>query len=321
MKPLVIIASNSFGQLSNRGINLLSEVADCKRIDPNKIEESEFRELIAKAQIIIGVPKKYSKIVTGTKTLKMIAIRAAGSDTVDIDEAKRNGIIVTYAPAANATSVAEMAVGLLLSLSRNIVFASNSVKARKWERIECVGTEIDGKTVGIIGLGEIGRKVGVILKAFNTKLLGYDPYIRKENLKDIEIDIVDLKTLISSSDIVTLHCPLTTNTRKMLNADVLNHVKRGMYIVNTSRGEVVDQQAIICAIEDGRISGYATDVLEVEPIEAGNILPDTKRVICTPHIGGYTYEAAERIDMLVANDIVEVINGGLPHPDHLLSGN
>ncbi|MCR4425204.1 MAG: hydroxyacid dehydrogenase [Firmicutes bacterium] len=319
MKPLVIIASNSFGLLADDGVRLLKTVAEVERVDALKVEESVFLDLLGRAMVIVGAPRRFSSRISSCSTLKMIAIRGAGTDSLDVETATRNGIIVTFAPAANSTSVAELTVGLLLNITRCIHQAVTSVREGKWERLAFAGTEIEGKTVGIVGLGAIGRKVARILDGFGVTKVGYDPFILPVQAQELNVDLVNLETLLSRSDFVCIHCPATPETRGMINARTLSFMKPTAYLINTSRGEVVDQKALVQVLREGKLAGYATDVLEVEPPPKGEELLADERVICTPHIGGYTIEAARRIDTMVASDVVAVLEGRRPEMSRVLN--
>lgn len=319
MKPTVLIASNSFGMLADDGVQLLAKVADIERVDASKVEENTFLDLLGRATVIVGVPRRFSSRISSCRSLKMVAIRGAGHDSFNVQEATQNGIIVTFAPAANSTSVAELAVGLLLSAARRIPAASESVREGKWERLVFAGTEIEGKTIGLIGLGAIGRKVARILGGFGVTKLGYDPFVTKDQAEEVGVTLVSLEDLIGSSDFVSIHCPLTSETRGLINDKTLSLFKPTAYLINTSRGGVVDQKALCKALLEHRLAGYATDVLEIEPPPVNEELYRLPGVICTPHIGGYTVEAARRVDLMVARDVLAVLEGRAPEMSRVLN--
>lgn len=319
MRPKVLIASNSFGRLVDDGIRLIQRLADTERIDPMTIGEEEFSRKLKECTVTIGFPKRYGEIVSKARNLKLIAIRGAGYDALDVDEATRNGILVTFAPAANSISVAELAVGLLLAIARKIPSASRCVSDGKWERISWCGVEIEGKTLGIIGLGAIGSKVARIMSGFGVTILACDPYASEENAETFGVKLVNMNELLKKSDFITIHCALTESTQGIIGSQAIEKMKSTAYIINTSRGEVVDEKAIAKALKAGRLAGYATDVLSVEPVESDNPLIGLDNVICTPHIGGYTREAARRVDMTVASDVIAVIEGGTPNSERTLN--
>lgn len=319
MRPLVILSSNSFGILVRDGVSLIETVADVERVDTLTVAEDAFLELLGRATAIVGAPRRFSADISSCKTLKTIAIRGAGTDSLNVQEATENGILVTFVPAANATSVAELTIGLLLAVTRRIHDAAASVRNGEWERLAFAGREVAGKTVGIVGLGAIGRKVARMLEGFGVTKLGFDPYVDPTQVRELNVDIVSLETLLSASDFICIHCPATSDTKGLIGAEALSIMKSTAYLVNTSRGEVVDQKALAQALRGGRLAGYATDVLEVEPPQAGEEFLSIDNVICTPHIGGYTVEAARRVDMMVASDVVAVLEGRVPEMSRVLN--
>jgi D-3-phosphoglycerate dehydrogenase len=319
MRPKVLIASNSFGRLVDDGIRLVQGVADTERIDPMTIGEEEFSGKLKECTVTIGFPRRYGEIVSKARNLKLIAIRGAGHDTLDVEEATRNGILVTFAPAANSISVAELAVGLLLSITKKIPAAARCVSEGKWERLSWCGKEIEGKTLGIIGLGAIGSKVARIMSGFDVTILACDPYASEENAETLGVRLVSMNELLKESDFITIHCALTQSTKGIIGSQAIKEMKPTAYIINASRGEVVDEKAIAEALKADKLAGYATDVLSVEPVEPDNPLIGLDNVICTPHIGGYTREAARRVDMTVASDVVAVLEGGRPNAKRTLN--
>lgn len=319
MRPKVLVASNSFGELVDDGLRMLERLADIERVDPATVDEGEFLDKLEACAALIGVPRRCAGLVSSRRNLRIIAVRGAGYDALDIEEATRNGIIVTFAPSANATSVAELTVGLLLSITRRIPMAATSVSNGGWDRLSCAGVELEGKTVGIIGFGAVGSRVARMVGGFNVTLLAYDPYITGETASAARVKLVTLEELLRSSDFVTIHCALTPSTRGMIGAKALELLKPTAYIVNASRGEVVDESAMANALMKGRIAGYATDVLQHEPPPPGHPLSGLSNVICTPHIGGYTREAARRVDVVVASDVLAVLEGRIPERQRVLN--
>jgi D-3-phosphoglycerate dehydrogenase len=222
--------------------------------------------------------------------LKLVARPGTGLDNVDTESATKRGITVVNSPESLVEAVAEHVMMLMLALSRKLTTADQSVKAGKWEKATLMGTELHGKTLGIVGLGRIGRRIGEISRTLGMSILGYDVItIPQDVLDSIDCKMVSLEQLFSASDYVTLHVPMTDQTRHLVDARLLSIMKRSAFIINASRGGVIDESALVDALKRGSIGGAGLDVFEVEP-PAGEILraPNT---ILTPHVGGQTLEA------------------------------
>lgn len=319
MKPKVMVCSNSFGRVVNDGVRLLEDVAVIERIDSVGISEAEFVGKLRQCTGIISFPRAYSDIVLSSRGLKIVALRGAGHGVLDLDRATRNGIVVTFVPEENSTSVAELTMGLLLAITKRIPDAVRSVKEGRWERLTHVGVELDTKTIGIIGLGAIGRKVARMMGGFGVKELAYDPFVTEEQARKLNVKLVSLQELLAESDFITIHCPLTEDTEGLIDAAALACVKPSAYIINAARGQVVDRIAVAEALQAGRLAGYSTDVLAEEPPVKDDPLIYLNRVICTPHIGGYTMEAARRVDLAVARDVVAALEERTPERTHILN--
>lgn len=241
----------------------------------------------------------------------MIARRGISYDNIDIKAAEEYGVIVVRVPPlVEREAVAEHTIALMLSALRQIPQSYNVVREGKWceypeIRTRFIGRELSSLVVGIVGLGNIGSRVAEILsKGFNTRVVVYDPYVPRDRIESLGYKYVkSLKELFSICDIVTLHAPLTEETRKMINREVIMSAKRGIMIINTARGELVDEDALIEAIEKGIVSAYATDVVEGEPISKDHRLLKYPNIIITPHIAFYTYEAQAHMDYAVVNAI------------------
>ena len=247
----------------------------------------------------------------------MIARRGISCDNVDIEAAEEHGVIVVRVPPpVEREAVAEHTVALMLSALRQIPQSFNAVKEGKWHedpdiRAKFMGRELSSLVVGIVGLGNIGSRVAEILsRGFNTRIVVYDPYLSKEKVESLGYKYVEsLGELFSICDIITLHAPLTRETRKMINREILMSAKKGVIIVNTARGELVDEDALTEAIEKGVVSAYAADVVEGEPISKDHRLLRYSNVLITPHIAFYTYEAQAHMDYAVVNAIEEYLRG------------
>lgn len=242
------------------------------------------------ALIIRSRTKVDRAVIDSGKKLKLIARPGTGLDNVDVEYAKSKGITVVNSPESLVEAVAEHVLALMLALSRKVVQADVGTKAGKWEKNALIGRELKGKVLGIVGLGRIGRRIGEVGKVMGMQILVYDVIaIPQPVLDGLGARVVSLDELFASSDYITLHVPMTPETARMVGSERLSRMKKGSVLVNTSRGGVVDEDALASALKEGRIGGAALDVFETEP-PTGAILgaPNT---ILTPHIGGQTEEA------------------------------
>ncbi len=258
------------------------------------------------AVIVRSRTKITSSVIEAGKKLRVIGRAGAGLDNIDTKAALARNIIVVNTPESSTQAVAELTIGLMLSLARKIPLGDRGIKEGRWLKSEMMGIELKGKTLGIIGLGRIGRRVGAIAKAFGMKILVYDKRKLPEKLiKLLSAGVVDLDTLLSKSDFVTLHVPLTPETRHMISRERLAKMKKGAYLINTSRGEVVDEEALYEALKEGWLAGAALDVFKQEPPTSEVVkLPN---VICTPHIGAQTVEAQEAAGERVAEKVIKAL--------------
>jgi len=255
---------------------------------------------------IVGSYPIQAALLENASRLQVIAKHGIGIDNVDVPAATKKGILVAIAPGSNDQAVADLTMALLLSLVRSIPQANASVKSGRWERFKGFG--LTGKTIGIIGLGHIGLNVANRVKGFDMEILGCDPFWPEERAQEIGIARVDFETLIGKSDVITLHVPLTPETEGLIGEQEMALMKIGVWIVNTSRGKIIDEKAMYQALVSGRVAGYATDVFETEPPE-GNPLLDLKNVIATPHIGSYTNDALRMLGDSVVDTILKVFHG------------
>ncbi|MHC4917632.1 MAG: phosphoglycerate dehydrogenase [Planctomycetota bacterium] len=265
------------------------------------------------AGYIAGLDEIDASVFEVAKDLKVISRYGVGVDRVDLETAKAKGVVVTNTPGANSVSVAELAVGLMLSLARNIAIADTAVKKGEWPKFS--GTALEGKTVGIVGLGAIGRPVAVRLAAFDCKLVAHDPFADEKFAADNSIALLPVDELLGRADFVTLHCPVLDATRDMVNAEFLAKMKKGAFLVNTARGELVVEADLAAALESGQLRGAALDALRSEPPEAGNPLLGKDGVILTPHTGAHADSATNAMGRGALADCLAVLRGEKPrHP-------
>jgi len=249
-------------------------------------------------------------VLAAAPNLRVIGRAGVGVDNVDLPAATAAGILVMNTPGGNAVSVAEHALALMLSLARSIPNASASVKSGKWEKRKFLGTELRAKTLGVIGLGSIGREVVKRAAAFEMNIIAHDPYVHSQTAKDVGVALVDLPTLYAESDYITLHTALTPESFQLLSRDAFSKMKRGARIVNCARGELIDQAALVEALTSGQLSGAALDVFESEPPPPNDPILAIESLVATPHIDGATEEAQETVGMRIAQQIVEYLESG-----------
>jgi D-3-phosphoglycerate dehydrogenase len=290
------------------GIDILSQVAkvDVKTGLPT---EELIRIIPNYDGLMLRSGTKVSKeIIEAGTNLKIIGRAGVGVDNIDVPAATRQGIVVVNSPEGNTIAAAEHALAMMLSLSRHIPNANQSVKARKWERKKFMGSEVYKKILGVVGLGKIGSHVATVGRALGMKLLAFDPFISKERADQLGCTLVDLDLLFSEADYITLHVPKTPETTHMIDRGAIAKMKPTVRIINCSRGGIVDEEALIEAIEAGKIAGAALDVFEEEPLGESR-LRESPNVILTPHLGASTAEAQVNVAIDVAEQIRDVLLG------------
>lgn len=250
--------------------------------------------------VVRSKTKLTKEILNRAQNLKFIIRAGVGLDNIDVETAKEKGIEVFNTPEASSIAVAELTIGFLISLSRFIPQATASLKAGKWEKEKFEGIEIYGKILGIIGLGRIGKEVAKRAKVLGMKALGYDPLVKEVS----EVEMVELDFLLRNSDYITLHTPLNEKTRNLINEKTINGMKDGVFIINSARGGLIDENDLFQALQAGKVRGAAFDVFEVEP-PLKNKLLSLESFICTPHIGALTAQAQGKIGAEVAKIAIE----------------
>ncbi|HNX68115.1 MAG TPA: phosphoglycerate dehydrogenase [Candidatus Omnitrophota bacterium] len=260
------------------------------------------------ALVVRSATKVTKEVIEAGKKLRVIGRAGVGVDNVDLEAATKQGIIVMNTPEGNTISTAELSFSMLMAVARNIPQADAHVKKGEWKRNKFQGSELNGKTLGIVGFGRIGREVAKRANAFNMKVMVFDPFISKEAVKEWPVEFVDVPSLLKSSDFITFHTPLTNETRNILNRETFKLCKKGMRIVNCARGGIVDEAALAEAIQSGQIAGAAFDVFVNEPPAADNPLLKLPQFICTPHVGAVTAEAQENVAVDVAKQVIDALN-------------
>lgn len=262
------------------------------------------------ALIVRSAVKVTRDVLAQAPKLRVIGRAGVGVDNVDLPAATEAGVLVMNTPGGNAVSVAEHTLALMLSMARSVPQASSSTKSGKWEKKKFLGSELRGKTLGIVGLGSIGREVVRRAKPFEMRILGHDPYVSPQTAHDIGLELVSLPELYKQSDYITLHVALTPETDHMLNAEAFAQMKPGVRVVNCARGELVDGDALRNAIQNGQIGGAALDVFEKEPPGESALL-QLDPVVATPHIAGSTEEAQEIVGTRIVEQLIEYLTSGV----------
>ena len=260
--------------------------------------------------IVRSETKVTDALMSSTPQLKVVGRAGVGVDNIDVPSATARGIVVMNAPDGNTITTAEHTMALLIALARSVPQANSSLRAGKWERKGFVGVELQGKTLGIIGLGRIGRAVASRARAFGMTSIAYDPFIAPEQARDLEIEVAPLEEVFSRADFLTVHTPLTNETRGIVGPAAFGRMKRGVRIINCARGGLIDEAALAEAIKAGIVSGAALDVFEKEPPPADHPLLALPEVIATPHLGASTSEAQEGVAFTVAEQMRDYLLTG-----------
>ena len=264
----------------------------------------------AVALVVRSETKVTAALIGKAPRLKVIARAGMGTDTIDVENATRRKIAVLTAPGANSNSVAEYTFALLLALARKVAPAVSSLAAGKWDRKAFEGSELRGKTLGLLGLGRIGSRVASIGRAFGMTVIGHDPAVTAEQAESLGLDLLPLEAVIQNADVLSLHAKLTPTTRHMLDERGLSQVKRGVLIVNTARGALIDDAALVKALCEGRVGGAALDVYEAEPLPADSPLRAAPNILLTPHLAASTAEAQTRVGIEIASAIGDALVKG-----------
>ena len=276
-----------------------------------EITSDQIKEKIGNFEIVIvrSRTKLTKNLIDKANKCKIIARVGVGLDNIDVDAATKKGIRVINAVEGAMNAVAELVLGLMFSLAREIPRADREIRNGKWLKKELMGTELSGKYLGIVGLGNIGKKLAKHARALNMNIIGYDIIpIPDDFVHEVGLIKTDLETLLSSADYISFHVPLTNDTHHLVNTQRLAKMKKTAYLINTSRGEIIDEEALYTALKEGKIAGAALDVFEKEPA-TGNKLATLPNVICTPHIGAQTKEAQTLAANVIAEKIIMILRG------------
>jgi D-3-phosphoglycerate dehydrogenase len=296
--------------LEEEHIKKLRSFSDLEIFEEPPKKPDELKERIRAADIVIvGWTNLTKNIIDSAKKLKMISIWATTCHYVDLEAARERGLVVTHVPGYATEAVAEHAFALLLAAIRRLPSADKHVRTGDFDWRPFGGSELAGKTLGIIGTGAIGCRVAEIAKAFKMQILGYDKYPNLKRAEEIGMKYVDLYTLLKESDFITLHVTLTSETEGLIAKKEIEAMKKGAVIINTSQGKVIDEKALIDALKSGKLSYAGLDVFEEEPPAKDDPLFKLDNTILTPHIGFHTVEAAKRCTDICIDNVVKFLGG------------
>jgi len=303
-KPVVLIAE----ELSPATLAVLGDGFEIQHCDGANRTELLSALVNANAVLVRSATKMDAEAIAAAPNLKIIARAGVGLDNVDVPAATAAGVLVVNAPTSNIVSAAELAVSLLLAVARNVVPANLALKTGQWKRSQFGGVELQGKTVGIIGMGKIGMLVAQRLAGFDMQFVAYDPYVKVAPSGRPEIKMVSLDELLAESDFVTIHIPKTPETQGLINADALAKMKPTAFVINAARGGVLDESALFAALTAGTIAGAGLDVYATEPCTDSPLF-GLDNVVATPHLGASTEEAQDKAGVAVAESVAALFAG------------
>ena len=304
-RPRILIAD----PVAPEGIELLRSVGDVE-VKTGQQPDSLVASIENYDALVVRSETKVTRAIieAGTR-LQVIGRAGVGVDNIDLEAATERGVIVVNAPQGNTIAAAEHTIALLMALARHIPQADASMRGGNWDRKTYVGTEVRGKTLGVIGLGPIGSEVARRGLGLDMRVLAHDPYVAEERIRSLGAETADFEGLIATSDFISVHVPMTAATKGMLGSEQFARMKDGVRILNVARGGIIDEAALAAAVQAGKVAGAAIDVYTAEPVVVDNPLLGDPRIITTPHLGASTAEAQERVAVDVAEQIVDVLSG------------
>ncbi len=308
-RPIRVLVSD---KLAQDGLEILEAEPGLEVTVNTGLAPEDLKKELAKHDAIIvrSATKLPAEVLSAAPELRAIVRAGVGVDNVDVDAATRQGTLVMNTPGGNTISTAELAVALLLALCRNIAPACAKLKAGTWDKKSFQGVELNGKTIGILGLGRIGCEVAKRCRAFNMRVLGYDPFLSEERAEQLGITVCkSVDELVPQVDFLTVHTPLNDDTRGIIGAAEFARMKDGVRVVNGARGGIIDEQALFEALESGKVAGAALDVYTVEPPEDRRLV-EHDRVLCTPHLGASTKEAQVGVAVDAARQLIDALKNG-----------
>ena len=297
--------------LSEEGIKILKDVKEFQVDVKTDLKPEALKEIVKDydALVVRSATKVNKDIIGAAENLKVIGRAGVGLDNVDLDAATQKGIIVMNTPAGNTISTAEHTMSMILALSRNIPQSCASTKKGEWKRSKFMGVELYTKTLGVLGFGRIGSALAKRALSFGMRVLAFDPFLSKEVAESLGVEVVELKELLQNSDYISVHTPLTDETKHMISTEEFALMKKGVRVVNCARGGIIDEAALVAAIKEGKVAGAALDVFEQEPVSPESELLKLDNVVITPHLGASTEEAQVNVAIEVAEIVRDALLG------------
>ncbi|MFA4966754.1 MAG: phosphoglycerate dehydrogenase [Candidatus Margulisiibacteriota bacterium] len=302
-----VLASDKLAEVGLKMLRDAGFEADMK----TGLSEDELVKIIPEydALIVRSETKVTPKIIEAGKNLKIIGRAGVGVDNVDLPTASKNGVIVVNSPEGNTVAAAEHTWAMLLSMARMIPQAHSKLKSGVWDKKSFKGVEVLNKTIGVVGLGKIGRRVASYAIGMGMNVLGYDPFVTEEYAKGLGVKLADIDTIFKNADFITFHVPKTKETLNLVNAESIKKMKKGVRLVNVARGGIINEQDLAEALKSGQVAGAALDVFEKEPTESSPLF-GLDNIVVTPHLGASTIEAQINVAVDVVEQIIEVLKGG-----------
>ena len=304
-----ILVSDS---LSPKGVEVLERAGFSVAVKTKLSKDELLKEIANYEAIIVRSATKVTKeVIEAGGRLRIVGRAGTGLDNVDTEAATRRGIVVMNTPGGNTITTAEHTMSMIASMSRKIPQATNSMKDGKWEKSKFMGSELCNKTLGLVGLGQIGSYVTKLAQGWSMNVIGYDPYLAEDRAKQMGIEVVELEELFLRADVISVHTPLTNETRGIINTETMAKMKDGVMIVNCARGGIINEQDLCEALQSGKVAAAAFDVFEKEPVDPAHPLLALPNFTCTPHIGASTEEAQESVAIGIAEQFVDYFKRGI----------
>jgi len=299
--------------LAKEGLQILTDPGLLKIDNLSGLTKEKLLEIIPEYQALIvrSATKVDPAVIEKARELKVIGRAGTGVDNIDLDAATKRGILVMNSPGGNMITTAELSIAMLLSLARSIPQATASMREGKWDKKSFLGTEVRGKTLGVIGVGRIGGAVAEMAQGMGMRVIANDPYLTPEVARKKKVESVDLPTLYKNSHFITIHTPVTDSTKGLVGREAFAQMRDGIYIINCARGEIMDEEALQEALNSGKVAGAALDVFHVEPLPADHPFRKNPKIIITPHLGASTAEAQTKVSVDIAQQVADYLIRGI----------
>ncbi len=297
--------------ISDLGIQKLTEASDVEVVKMGSLKEDELIAVIGEydALLVRSATRVTDAVLAASSKLKVVGRAGVGVDNIDLDASTKRGVIVINAPDGNTITTCEHTFAMMMALSRHIPQAYRKTVGGEWDRKSFIGVELYGKTLGVLGMGRIGSEVARRAKAFGMDIIGFDPFLTEERAEKMGVKIGSVDDVVRNADFITVHTPLTAETRHMISRPQFEVMKRGMRIINCARGGIIDEMALLEAINEGIVAGAAFDVFEEEPPRADHPFLGHPKIVVTPHLGASTIEAQENVAIDVSEQVLNILRG------------